>query len=128
MRPREELLREKAGQQRTIHLHHVGEIEVDRLVQRGLDRRMPTTECEDAEARQHVEVALPAIVVEVAALAANEVAVETERLEYPRQLRVQVLLVECKVLTVPLFECPGNVERHLAPLAVDPVVANVPSD
>ena len=113
--PADELLGEETGKQRAVHLHHVGKVEIDGLVQRGLDRRMAAAEGVDAESGQEIEILLAAVVVEVAALAAHVVPIEAQGLEHPGELQVQVLLMQREVLAVPRFECASHVERHLAP-------------
>ena len=115
VRPGDELLGQQARQQGAVHLDHVRQVEVERLVQRGLDRRVAAAEGVDAESGQEVEVALPGVVVEVAALAADVVTVEAERPERPGELGVHVPLVQGEVLPGPVRERPGNIEGHGSP-------------
>jgi hypothetical protein len=92
----DQLLGEQAGQERAVHLHHVGQVGVECLVQGVLDHRVAAAEGEDAESAQHVEVALPVVVVEVAALAALVEAIEAERLDDLGELGVEVRACRAK--------------------------------
>ena len=100
---RDQLLGQQSRQQRAVHLHHAGQVGVEGLVQRVLDHRVRATQGEDAEAAQHVEVAIAVVVEEVAALAALVETVETERRDDLGELRVEVLGVQGEVVAVSLF-------------------------
>ncbi len=65
---------------------------------------MTPAEGEDAEPGEEVEVALPLVVDEVAALALLEEAVELDGAEDTRQLRVDVLRMEAEVLALPILQ------------------------
>ena len=92
--PLDQLLGQEPGQERAVHLHEVGQVGVERVVERLDDAGWPRPEGEDPEAGEEVEVALPFVVDEVAALAPLEEAVELDGAEDTRQLRVDVLRVE----------------------------------
>jgi hypothetical protein len=115
VRPARELLGEQSGQQGTVHLHHVGQVQIDRLMQRGLDGRMTPAERVDAEPREVVQVPRAGIVPEIAAFGPDVVTVEAERPERPRELVIHVPLVQGEVLPRALRERSGYVERHAAP-------------
>ena len=96
----DQLLGQQAGQERAIHLDHVREIEFDGLMECGLQRRMTSPEGVHAETRKEVEIPLALGVEEVGPLPPDVEAIESDRLEHPRQLVVQVLLMQCVVLAV----------------------------
>ena len=96
-----QLLGQDPREKRAIHLHHVGEVEVDGLVQRGLERRMAATEGIDTEAGEEVEIPLTLGIEEVGTFAADVEAIETDRLEHPGKLMIEVLLMKGVVLPVP---------------------------
>ena len=114
MGPRDERLGEDSGEQRAVHLDHVRQVEVDRLVQRLLDRRVRAAERVDAEAGEQVEVFGPICVVEVAALAAHVEAVEADRLQHLRHQRVHVGAVKLEVLALAICQSTLQVERQPA--------------
>jgi hypothetical protein len=118
VRPRHQLLGKQAWQQRAVHLHHVRQVKVERLVQRGLDGRMAPAERVDAEPGQEVEVTPAGVVVEVAALSPDVVAVEPESSQRPRQLMVHEPLVQSEVLSRSFRERAGHIERHATPCPV----------
>ena len=91
---RDERLREQSGERRAFHLHEVRQRAVHRVAERLFDTGMATTEREDSEAGEEVEVAPPVAVEEVGALGAHVVGVEADRPQYPRHLRVEVALVQ----------------------------------
>ena len=76
-------LGQESGQECAVHLHHVRQIEVDRLMERGLERGVAPSECIDAESREEVEIPVTLGVEEVGTLAAHVEAVEANRLEDP---------------------------------------------
>ena len=69
-----------------------------------LHDRVRSTEGEDAEPGEEVEVAPISVVDQVAPLAALVEAVEPQGLHDASELRVQVLRVELEVLTSALME------------------------
>ena len=58
MRPGDELLGQHAREQGTVHLHQVGQVGIERVVERLDDGRMAPPEGEDAEPREEVEIAV----------------------------------------------------------------------
>src|ERR1700722_17817554 len=115
VRPPDELLGQQARKQRAVHLDHVRQVEVQCLMQRGLDRRVTAAEGVHAEAGQEVEIPLAGIVVEITALGPDVVPVESDSPERPGKLRVHVALVQGEVLAGPLRERARDIEGHAAP-------------
>ena len=115
MRPGYQLLGQQARQQGAVHLHHVGQVQVDRLVQGCLDAGMAAAEGVNPESGQEVEVALPGCVVEVTAFAADVLSIEPDGLKRPGELAVQEPLVQREVLPGPSGERSGYIERHTPP-------------
>ena len=113
----DKLLGQQPGQQRAVHLDHVGQVEVERLMEGRLDCRMTPAQGINPETGQEVEVALAGVVVEVAAVAPDVVAVEPESPERPGELGVHVPLMQGKVLPGTLCERSGHIEGHAAPQA-----------
>ena len=95
-----QLFGEETRQERAVHLDHVREVQIDGLVQRGLEGRMATPERIDTESREEVEIPLPLCVEKVRPLAADVEPVEPDRLEDPGQLVVQVLVVQLVAFAV----------------------------
>src|SRR5262249_50082041 len=85
---------EEARKRTAFHLHEVGERAVHRVPKCLLDRRMTPSEGEHAEAGEEIEVATAGAVVEVRALGAHIVGVESDRAEDAGHLRIYVALVE----------------------------------
>ena len=112
----DELLGEEAGQQRAVHLDHVGQVRVDRLAQGVLDDRVAASEGEDPKAAQEVEVPRARLVVEVATLAALVEAVHAEGLEDLGELGVDVFGVQLEVLAVTTLHQFREVKGHDPPL------------
>ena len=108
----DQLLGQDAGQEGAVHLHEVREIGVEGVVQRLDDGRMAPTEGEDPEPGQKVEVTVPCVVDEIAALALDVEAVELESAEHPGQLGVDVLGVEGEVLALALVQHLLQIKGH----------------
>ena len=107
---RAEGLGEEPWEQGRVHLDHVRQVEVDRLVQRRLDGGVRAAEREHPEAAQQVEVPLAVVVVEPWALAAHVGAVEAQGPKDPRQLGVEVRLVQRELLALVCTERGVDVE------------------
>ena len=75
-----------------------GKIELERLDQRRADARVRAPDVEHPEAAEHVEVAVALVVPEVGALAASPGAVEADRLQHARELRVDRLAPQLEAL------------------------------
>ena len=95
-----QLLGQQPGQERAVHLHHVRQVEVDRLVEGGLERGVAPSEGVDAESGEEIEIAFTLGVEEVRPFAPDVEVIEADRLEYPRQLVVQVLVVQFVVFAM----------------------------
>jgi hypothetical protein len=91
--PLHQLFRQQAGEEGAVHLHHVREVEIDGLVEGGLQRRMAASEGIDPEAGEEVQVPISLGIEEVGPLTPDIEAVEPDRLEHAGQLEVQVLVV-----------------------------------
>src|ERR1700728_2339834 len=111
----QQLASEDAREEGSIHLDEARQVPVDRLVQRRLHDRMGTTEGEDAEATEEVEVAAARLVEEVGALTALVEAVEADRAQHADQLRVDVARVEAEVLAPVRAEHLVQLESHRLP-------------
>ena len=93
-------------------------------MQRPHDGWMAPPEREDAEPGQEVEVPVPLVVDEVAALALHVEAVELDLAEHPGQLGIDVLRVESEVLTLALVQHLLQIKGHaVAPGVRSPAVA-----
>ena len=113
--PLDQLLRQETRQESAVHLDHVREVEIDGLVERSLESRMAAPECVDAEPREEVEIPVPFGVEQVRPLASDVEAIESDRLEHPGQLVVQVLVVQLVVLAVTRPEGRCNIKWHTSP-------------
>ena len=89
-------------------------------MERRFERRMAPTQGIDAETGEKVEVPLTLGIEEIGALAPDVEAIEADRLEYPRKLVIQMLLMERVVLSVSGTEQLANIERHASPLQFCP--------
>ena len=112
VRPGHQLLGQDAREQGAVHLHEVGQVGVEGVVERTNDRWMAPSEGEHPEAGQEVEVAIPLVVDEVAALALLVEPVELDLAEDPGELGVDVLRVEGEVLTLALVQHLLQIKGH----------------
>ena len=111
----EQPLGEDARERRDVHLHEVRKIAVQHAFQRVTQHRMVAADREHTEAGQQVEIALVLAVVEVLALAALEADVETDGLEHPDELLVQVAGMQRPALGFAFLDHPRQVQlstRH----------------
>ena len=76
----EERLAEQPAHQRAIHLHHVGQVEVQRVVHGLGDDGMVAPDVEDAVAAEKIEVFVAFVVVEVGSLRPDVHPVEADGL------------------------------------------------
>ena len=111
-RAREQLLGEQPREQRQVELHHVGELGVEDVVQRLPDDRVVAPDAVDAEARQEVEIAVAVDVVVPRAARLGEDAVEADRAQGSRHLRVEVLGMQVATLGAALLDQRPDVEAH----------------
>ena len=77
-RPFRERLGQQAAEERAIHLHHVGQIEIEHVADRFLHRGMVPPDIENAVAAQEIEVSGVIHVVEIGALGAGIDLVEPD--------------------------------------------------
>ena len=90
---------EKAGEDGTVHLDHIGEIEFEDVLDSFLDGGMVTTEIKDAVAAEEIEVVLAVEVVEVGAFGAGVDFVEADGALNFDQSTIDVLVVQIVVLS-----------------------------
>src|ERR1700733_14530232 len=83
-------------------------------MQRLNDCWMAPPEREHAEAGQEVEIPVPLVVDEVAALPLHVEPIELDLTENPGELGVDVLRVEREVLSSPLFQHLLQIKGHAA--------------
>src|SRR5439155_11475690 len=111
--PLEELLRNEAGKQRQVELHHVGELGVENVVQCLPNHRMIAADAVNTEPGQEVEVAVAFLIPEVRPLGPDHLAVETDRVEHARHLMVEMFLVQSRRLASALVDQRTDVEPNL---------------
>ena len=109
-RAAEQLLREERRQRRGAELHRARQVELERLDERGANARVVASDVEHPEAAEHVEVLLAAGVPEVRALRARPLAVEADRLQDARELRVDRASPEVDVGAIARREQLGEAE------------------
>ena len=85
---RQQPLGENARERRYIHLNEIGKFAIENALQRLAQRRVITTNGEDAKAAQQVEIASALSIVEILPLAATKPDIVADRLEDPNHLLV----------------------------------------
>src|SRR5215475_6246409 len=70
-------LSQQTAQKRTIHLHHIGKIQIEHVADRLFHQRMISTDVENAVAAQKIEIRLVIHIVEIRALGPRIDFVET---------------------------------------------------
>ena len=90
---------EKAGENGTVHLDHVGEIEFEDVLDRFLDGGMVTTEIKDTVAAEKIEVVLAVEVVEVSAFGTGVDFIEANSPLNFDQSTIDLLVVQIVVLS-----------------------------
>ena len=108
----EEALREQAGQRAAVELGPVGQLGVQRVVQRLADHRVVAPGREHAEPGQEVRVLVAVGVVQVGALGPLVDLVEADRVQHLRLLRVQVPAVQLVTVIAVGGEQGLQVEVH----------------
>ena len=96
-----ESLGEQAGENRAVHLDHVGEIEFEDVPDGFLNGGVVAADVEDAVAAEEVEVVLAVEVVEVGALGPGVDLVEADGALDLHKGSVHVLVVQVVVLAQP---------------------------
>ncbi len=109
-----ELLGEQAGQERRPHREHPRRVEPERLDERGADARVVAADVVHPEPAEHVEIAVAVGVEEVRALGARPRAVEADRLEDARELRVDRARPEVEILAAAGLEQLRDAELAIA--------------
>ena len=84
-------------------------------MERGLDRGVAPSECIDAESGEEIEIPVALGIEEVGPFAAHVEAIEANRLEDSCELAVEVLVMQCEVLTVPRSKEFGHIDCHPSP-------------
>ena len=90
---------EKAGENGTVHLDHVGEIEFENVLDGFLDGGMVTTEIKDAVAAEEIEVVLAVEVVEIGTFGPGVDFIKPDGALNFDQSTIDVLVVEIVVLS-----------------------------
>ena len=110
-----ELLRQQPGQERAVHLDHVGKVKVDGLVKCRFDCRVAAPKCVDTKPGEEVEVPMALCVEEVATFSSQIEAVKPDGFKRPCQLGVEVFVVESEVLAMTRTQQLRHIERHTSP-------------
>ena len=96
--PFRDRFREQSAQQRAIHLHHVGKIQIEHVADRFLHHRMVPADVENAVAAQKIEIRLVIYVVEISAFGPGIDLVEADDALGRNQRAVQMPLVQFVIL------------------------------
>ena len=95
---------QQTGKQSAVQLGEIGQIGIQRLVERVLDHRVAPAEGEDPEAGQEVEVPVTVVVDQVRALGAHVVPIEPQRGQHPDQLRIHEAGVQFEALALVICQ------------------------
>src|SRR5207245_894754 len=104
--------REQSTQQRTIHLHHVGKIEIEYVADRFLHYGMVPANVENAVATQEIEIWLVIHIVEISAFSPGIDLVETDDALGRNQGAVQVPLVQFVIFAQPRRDDLFQIKSH----------------
>src|SRR4030095_10456983 len=105
-------LSQQAAQKRTVHLHHIGKIQIEHIADRLLHQRMISTNVENAVAAQKIEIRLVIHVVEIGALGPRIDFVETYDALRCHQRAVYVSLVQFVVFPKTRSDNLLQIESH----------------
>ena len=94
----DESFSEETGENRAVHLHHVGEVEFKDVTNGFLNRGMITADVENAVAAEEVEVVLAVEIVEVGTFGSGLDFIEPDRALNFDERTIDVLIVEVVVL------------------------------
>ena len=111
----QELLGEQRRQRRGAELHRAGQVELERLDERRAHARVVAADVEHPEAAEQVEEAVAGVVPEVGALGARPGAVEADRLQHARELRVDRARPQLEALAAALRNELGNHANDCSP-------------
>src|SRR3989344_3255065 len=103
---------QKAAQQRAVHLHHVGQIELKDVSDDLFDRRMVAAKVHGAVAAQKIEIVVALLVPEIGALGPLVNLVKADGPQDLHQGLVHVEVVERIVLPEPLFNDVLDLKSH----------------
>ena len=108
----EKLLGKQPAEQRDVHLHHVGQLAGQHILQGLNHRRMVTPQGIDAEATEQIQILVALIIVEIRALGASIDPVITNGLEHAYHLRIEMLLVQGEILAGVFLQQIGDITGH----------------
>ena len=104
---------EETGEDRAVHLNHVGEVEIQNIADRFLNRGVITTNVEDAVAAEEVEVVLAVEIVEVGAFSAGIDFIKADGALNLYESTIDVLIVKLVVFPQTSKNCVFEIEfRH----------------
>ena len=109
----EQRFREQSRKQRAIHLHHIGQIEVEHVADRLFDRGMVAPDIEDAVAGEKIEVIAAIAIVEVRPFGACIDLVEADDALHLHKRGVEMPLVERIVFAQARLDELFEIDRHL---------------
>src|SRR3954447_12415716 len=108
-----ELLGEQSRKERGAELHRAGRLELERLDERRPNGAVVAADVEHAEAAEHVEEPVPVRVPEVLPFGTHPRAVEADRAQDARELRIDRARPEVEVVArARLEEIPEGERRH----------------
>ena len=93
-KPLQQSLREQSAQQRAIHLNHVRQVQIERVAQRLLHRRMVTADVKHAVTAQKIEISVSVEIVKIGALRIRVNFVKTDHPLHLHKRAVDVALVQ----------------------------------
>src|SRR5258708_36448173 len=111
-RPFHKGLSQQAGQKRTIHLHHVWEIQIEHVANRLFHQWVISTDVENAIAAQKIQIWLAIHVVQICALGARIDLVETDDALRRHERAVYVPLVQLVVFAKMRGDNLLQIESH----------------
>ena len=104
--------RQEAAQERTIHLHHVRQIEIEHITDRLFHRRMIAADIENGIAAQKIEIGGVIHVVEIRALGSGIDFVEPDHTLCGNERAVDVPLVQLIIFAEPGGDNLSQVKSH----------------
>ena len=106
----DESFSEEAGENGAVHLNHVGEVEIQDIADRFLNRGVIATNVEDAVAAEEVEVVLAVEIVEVGAFSAGIDFIKADGALNLYESTVDVLIVKLVILPQTSENCVFKIE------------------
>src|SRR5436190_5156032 len=111
-RPFHKGLSQQAAQKRTVHLHHVWEIQIEHVADRLFHRWVISTDVENAVAAQEIQIRLVIHVEEICAFGARVDFVETDDALRCHERAVYVPLVQLVVFAKTRGDNLLQIESH----------------